>query len=428
MNVVIIGAGIAGLSASYRLRKEGIASKIYESRSTYGGLLDNITKDGFRFDRAIHLSFADQPEVRRIFDKTPYYIHNPESSNFDREYWLKHPVQNNLSPLPVEEKINLIKGFLERPEIDISTYEDWLIYQYGKPIAESYPLKYTKKYWTVDAKELGVKWIGNRMYRPNVDEILRGAMADETENVYYAKEMRYPKKGGYKAFLDPLMEDSDIQYDSEIAQINLQTKNAVLKTGKKITFDHLINTMPLPMLIDRIVNVPDNIKKIASRLWATQIDLISIAFNKPDIPKYLWFYIYDEDILDSRVYSPSLKSPDNCPIDKSSVQFEIYSSSKSPLKESIEQIKENCIYALKKMGIADESDIEFLKHDKIDYGNVVFYKGMEEDRSEVKEWLRDYDVNLAGRFGEWEYFWSHQAMESGFKAAEEIENLLKLNK
>jgi protoporphyrinogen oxidase len=86
------------------------------------------------------------------------------------------------------------------------------------------------------------------------------------------------------------------------------------------------------------------------------------------------------------------------------------------------ELKENCIYALKKMGLANEEDIEFLKHDKLKYGNVVFYNGMEQDRAIVTEWLLEKGIFSAGRFGEWDYFWSHQAMESGFRAAEKLIN------
>ena len=420
MNNLILGAGIAGLSAAYKLKQNGFDSQIIESKKSYGGLLDSIHYNGFRFDRAIHLSFADQPDVRAIFDQTPYIIHKPESKNFDREHWLRHPVQNNLEPLPVEEKIELIKGFIERPEVEVNNYKDWLIYQYGKPFAEKYPLKYTLKYWTVDASELGLDWIGSRMYRVSVDEVLRGAMTANTENVYYAKEMRYPKKGGYKAFLTPLIADAFIQYESEVTSINLDTKQLTLNGNQIIHFSSLINTMPLPLLIERIQNVPDNVKTAAEKLWATSLDLISVGFNKADIPKDLWFYIYDEDILASRVYSPSIKSPENCPEGKSSVQFEIYSSCKRTMNYSKDELKENCIYALKKMGLANEEDLEFMKHDTIDYGNVVFYNGMEKDRAIVTDWLLEQGIVSAGRFGEWDYFWSHQAMESGFRAAEKL--------
>ena len=139
-----------------------------------------------------------------------------------------------------------------------------------------------------------------------------------------------------------------------------------------------------------------------------------------DIIKELWFYIYDEDIWASRAYSPSVKSPANCPPQTSSLQFEIYSSHAKPQSNSVEALKENCIYGLEKMGLATRDEIALIEHDRIDFGNVVFYNGMEQDRAIVLDWLDDKPVFSAGRFGEWDYFWSHQSMESGFKAANAI--------
>jgi protoporphyrinogen oxidase len=53
--------------------------------------------------------------------------------------------------------------------------------------------------------------------------------------------------------------------------------------------------------------MPENIVQASKKLTSTSIDLVSIGFNKKVTDK-LWFYIYDEDIFASRVYSPSIKS------------------------------------------------------------------------------------------------------------------------
>ena len=60
------------------------------------------------------------------------------------------------------------------------------------------------------------------------------------------------------------------------------------------------------------------------RLHCTCGYQISVGLKTKNIPPYLWWYIYDEDILPARVYSPSLKSPDNVPEGCSSLQMEVY--------------------------------------------------------------------------------------------------------
>lgn len=64
----------------------------------------------------------------------------------------------------------------------------------------------------------------------------------------------------------------------------------------------------MPELVKIIKDCPPHILDAGNDLTATSGQLVSIGFNRPDIPKYLWAYIYDEDIFPARVYSPSLKS------------------------------------------------------------------------------------------------------------------------
>ena len=69
-DIIIIGAGLAGLGASYSLRKKGYSPIILEKDDTYGGLAGNFTiADGFRFDRFVHFSFAKDERVTSIFEK-----------------------------------------------------------------------------------------------------------------------------------------------------------------------------------------------------------------------------------------------------------------------------------------------------------------------------------------------------------------------
>ena len=48
--VVIIGAGIAGLAASIRLKVQGFKVTVYEANSYPGGKLTAFSENGYRFD------------------------------------------------------------------------------------------------------------------------------------------------------------------------------------------------------------------------------------------------------------------------------------------------------------------------------------------------------------------------------------------
>lgn len=414
-NNVVLGAGISGLAAAYQAREAGLPVTIFEARGTAGGLLDNFVVDGFRFDHAVHLSFATELEVREVFDRSAYHTHEPEALNWDTEQWLRHPVQNNMFPLPAEEKVSLIAGLAEAPTGPVTSYRDWLEQQYGRPIAERWPLVYTEKYWTVPAEALGTDWIGQRVRRADIREVLHGAMSPDTPHYFYAKEMRYPEKGGYRSFIEPMMEGADIRFGKRVTRIEPAAGRIVFADGEEAAFSRMVSTLPLPVLAELIPDMPDAVRVDARSLFATSVDLVSIGFNRANVPPSLWFYIYDRDILAARAYSPSWKAPSNAPEGCSSLQFEIYSS-RAGERHSPEALKANTVEALRRMGLATPEDIVVLDHRRIEYGNVVFDLGMEERRDRVLDWVRAQGIEVAGRFGEWAYLWSNQAMMSGIKA------------
>ena len=127
------------------------------------------------------------------------------------------------------------------------------------------------------------------------------------------------------------------------------------------------------------------------------------------------WYIYDDDILASRAYSPSVKSPENAPIGSSSLQFEIYNPGRTS-QYSPERLKENVSYALEKMNIATPDQIKFLHHKHLTWGNVVFKKGTSKSIKLVKDYFTTNQIATVGRFGEWEYLWSNQSFMSGYLA------------
>jgi len=414
-NIIVLGAGIAGISACYHAQQKGYDVTCYEAENEMGGLVANFSINGFRFDKAIHLSFTDDKYVRSFFDKITYISHKPDSYCLDKRVWLKHPIQNNLYSLPLSEKVTHIKSFIDRPSKEPVNYAEWLEHQYGESIANTYPKKYTEKYWGVNANKLSMSWIGNRMRRANIDEILQGALEERKDNHYYAKEMRYPKKGGYFEFVREIAEQCNIECNKLATQISLDDKLVTFSDGSSIQYSNLISSLPLPKLCSIIESCPAEVLEAANSLLWTSVDLISVGFNKEHVPPYLWFYIYDEENLAARAYSPSWKSSDNAPKGCSSLQFEVYNLSTSNRlcpDKLVENIKTNLL----EMNICTEKEIEFLHHKHLPFGNVVFDHNMEERRQVVLDYLDSVNIKTCGRFGEWDYFWSDQSFMSGKNA------------
>ncbi len=416
VELMVLGGGVAGISAAYHAGKLGREAVIYEARPRWGGLADNFTIDGFRFDHAVHFAFTDDPYLSKIFYRVDYLEHESNPYNYERGRWLKHPVQNNLYPLPVLEKVEAIRSFVERPHFEEpGNYREWLLGQYGGVIAERYPEVYTKKYWTVGAERLTTDWIGQRMYCPDLDEVLFGAMTDETPALYYFKKMRYPKKGGFRAFLEAAASGLDIRTEKKALLIDAAKKYVQFSDGEKCYYENLATSIPLPDLIPMIKDAPGEVREAAARLWATSVAIVSVGFKVPRAGDHLWFYIYDPEMLPARVYSPSIKSPDNVPAGCSSLQFEIYFSEQKPLPGTDGAMIEHVVDIIRKMNFASRDDISLTDFRILPYGNVVFDQGMLPRREKVHKYLASLDILPIGRFGEWDYLWSDQCFYSGKK-------------
>ena len=64
--VVIIGAGMGGLTAAVRLAQQGLSVRIIEARPDAGGLASAFEKDGFLFDAGPYI-LLDRPGLGWAF-------------------------------------------------------------------------------------------------------------------------------------------------------------------------------------------------------------------------------------------------------------------------------------------------------------------------------------------------------------------------
>lgn len=415
---LILGAGISGLGASYALKGRGKKSVILEKDNTYGGLCGNITIKGFRFDRFVHLSFSTIKEVNDIFSQVEggIYRHLPNPSNIYKGKWIKHPAQNNLYVLDDDEKKAILEDFKKRPDAStamVNNYEDWLRLQFGNYFAEHFPMVYTRKYWMKEASELRTEWAGKRIYQPSLDEVIAGSKAEDERITYYAKEMRYPKTGGYKHFLSLMADNADIRYNAMVKHINTRERLVETADGNVYSYERLISSLPLPELIPMLDIVPDEVMVSVSKLEATCGYHVSIALKTKDIPPYLWWYIYDEDNLASRVYSPSLKSPDNAPEGCSSLQMEVYCKENAYTEQ---ELLDRTVGKLVEYGIIKQEDILFTHIGFEKYANIIFTEPIYDSRKVVRDYLSSIGIETIGRFGEWDYLWSDQSLMSGIKS------------
>ncbi|MFF8590210.1 NAD(P)/FAD-dependent oxidoreductase [Streptomyces sp. NPDC015220] len=65
VDVVVVGAGVAGLSAAHRLTSAGVTTAVLEAAPYVGGRMSTEKVDGFRLDRIGQLLFTSYPQLGR---------------------------------------------------------------------------------------------------------------------------------------------------------------------------------------------------------------------------------------------------------------------------------------------------------------------------------------------------------------------------
>lgn len=417
-NILVIGSGVSGIATAISLKKRNIPFKIFEKNDYVGGLCSSFSINGFKFDTFVHFSFSEKEEFNNIILKnTPYLSHNPEAYNYYNGFFIAHPLQDNLKQLPFSIKMRCVFSLIFPEKIrKIQNYSDWLLANFGSFFSTEFAKKYTLKYWGVSADKIGIDWIGKRIHCPNKFQIIKGALFENKQNYYYAKKMRYPEQGEFLSFFKSFYNEISVE-KKEVVSINIKKKEVLFNDGEVEHYSYLFSSIPLSEMKNIIEDIPQDIKNACDKLKWTQGIIVSIGFKREIKTQGLWNYIYDSDILISRIYFPHLKSRNNVPEGCSSLQAEIYFSNDTPLRD-LDEIKKDVIKNLIKMKMFSVDDILFSDVRYFKYANIIFTKETYENRDSIIFFLRKNNIIPIGRFGKWEYFWSDQAFLDGKKEGE----------
>jgi len=428
-DIVIIGSGMAGCGASNRFHQEGLEYVMYDRGELPGGHTKTFQFDGgWTFDDGPHVSYTKDPRLQQMFADNiggDFNTVDTYVNNYWQGHWIKHPAQINLHGLPTDLVVRCIEDFVGaagEPEPKIDNYEDWLRLAFGNTFAETFPITYARKVHTTEARNLTTDWLGPRLYRPSLGEVLRGALTPSTHDVHYISEFRYPNSGGFVSFIRPFHERAKPQMNHKVETINAKERTITFESGKRVRYDHLVSSMPLPELVPRIEGTPKDVLDAVDRLAASTIVMVNIGVNRPDISDATWTYFYDEDFSITRLSHPHRMSPSTVPPGCGSIQAEVYFSKKyKPLTVPPHSLIEPVLADLHRCGMLREDDeVRFASAHVSDYAYVIWDHDRGPALDIVHGYLDELRIRYCGRFGNWDYAWTDEAFLSGEAAAEEV--------
>ncbi len=429
-SILILGSGMSALGAAHRFHGAGVQTRAFDKNDYPGGHTATFVHDtGYIFDDGPHISFSKDPTFQDLIAGNvngAYETLNAYVNNYYHGDWVKHPAQANLHNLPTELKTRCILDFIEASKTEVvekpANYLEWLISVFGETFATHFPAVYGKKYHTVDADKMSTVWMGPRLYRPSMEEVIRGALLEETPDVHYISNFRYPTEGGFISYLKPFMEKTDLNLSHEVVAIDPETKTVSFANGVSEQYDELVSSIPLPDLVPMVKGAPDRVLEAAAALVATTCITVNVGLARDDFTPATWTYIYDEDIVFTRLSFPHKMSTTTCPPGCGSVQAECYYSSKyRPFTSNPDDLIEPVIRDLKKIGLLrEDEEIRHTDARLITHANIIFDLDREWALPIVHDWLDSQGITYVGRFGEWGYQWTDEAFKSGERGARKV--------
>jgi protoporphyrinogen oxidase len=336
-DIVIIGAGPAGLTAAYMLHKHGVSSTILEADDIVGGISRTVMRDGWRFDIGGHRFFTKVKPVEDFWFEIlgpDEFLHRPRMSRiYYRGKLYDYPIKpgnalRNLGPIEA-----VLCGFsylwaMVRPPKDQSTLEGYIVANYGRRLYNHFFKTYNEKVWGVSASEIAADWGAQRIKGMSlwaaVWEPIRAKLfggRDKGKQVTSLIEVfNYPKYGPgqmWERCTELVTEQgSTVEFDARVTRIEHGGGRAtsVTTTTNGVATRHactdVISSMPISQLLEAMdPPVPDEVLKAATSLryrdFMTVALVVPEKFGFPDT----WIYIHDPDVEVGRIQNFSSWSP-----------------------------------------------------------------------------------------------------------------------
>lgn len=426
--VLIIGAGLAGLSAGYHLSKRD--SVIVEAERQIGGLCKSFNVDGFTFDCTGHLIHFRTETGRQLIQKMlgdKIEQHQRKAAIFLQDRFTDYPFQANTYGLPPEVIKECLLGFIEtlthKNNKPIDNFHDWIYDTFGGGIARNFMIPYNRKLWQHDLHDIALEWVTWSIPKPNLEDVINGALGLKNKEFGYNPVFYYPAEGGISLLPKSIPVSGEILLNNPVRKVDLRRKTAHLADGRRIRYRYLLSTMPLHALLSILEDAPGFVSSAREKLQFISVLNLNLGIERENVLPYHWVYFPEEDKPFYRVGSPSNFSRTVAPSGTSLLFMEV--SLRARETHNIEEITQHAIAALRRTKILRESDKFVMIHPiLLPCAYVIYNHARLETVSRLQEFLNSKDVYSFGRYGSWIYSSMEDAILEGKQAAERIQALV----
>lgn len=447
--VAVLGGGVAGLSAAWKLAEEGIGVDLYEAAPVLGGMASSWERNGYIWDFGPHRFHTKNAAIIGLvrdligddlltrYRKTRVYF-------LDRFFDYPLNAGNLLTNLPKSLAVMSMFDFVTmkirqsfRPAVDDS-FESWVINRFGKRLYDIYFGPYTAKVWGRDPSKLSASWAAQRVAVVDFwDLLLRTLKLRRGDNGFdhteYKDEFWYPRHG--------------IGQIAEAMATRARGHGASLLTGARIAAiehdgtavtgiryrvgedefvqpcDAAVSTLPLPLFVQLLDPAPPaDVLETARSLQYRAMIFVFLEIDKPRVTDDHWTYFPDQGTIFNRISEMRNFSPDAVPSGKTSLTLEITCDIGDELwMMPEEELYRRSIEGLVASGLIEERQVLGHFFRRLSHAYPTYDREFEAKIGRLAYQLADFSnlVN-AGRQALFRYVNTDHVMEMGFCAAQEL--------
>ena len=432
--IVILGAGPTGLGAAYRLRELGYDNfRIYEREEQVGGLAGSHSKSGFTWDFGVHVLFSKSTYFNRVMDTVlagEWIMQRRNAQVWMRGQFVPYPLQYNIHRLPKELRRDCLLG-LARAAIcrghTPANFLAWIEHSFGDGIARHFMIPYNEKLWGVPLDSLDLKWIAERVPKPDLERVLANFLDGRDDDDWGPNShFRYPRIGGigtvWRRVADAVG-PTRIALRRAVVRIDPAQRCVYFEDGASEHYDVLISTLP----VDRLVKIAamNALQAAASSLKASTVHVIGVGIEgatPTPLKDCRWIYFPNPSLPFYRASVLSNFSPANAPVGHWSLLAEVSDRDSCPVDHV--RLIEDVIAAMRGEGIIPRSSRVVSRwHHVVAPGYPIPTRDRDRALSALLPTLETEGIFSRGRFGVWKYEISNQD-HSFLQGAELAERLI----
>jgi len=427
VSTVVLGGGLAGLTAGRILEGEDRAVTVLEAQEEPGGCCRSFEEAGFTFDLTGHLLHIGRDTTRRFLEKLGIWeeleVHERRAAVVIGGRATPYPVQINTWGLADDVRRDCLLGFVRawcrQPEdAEPADFRQWVLQRFGEGLGQHFFFPYNSKLYRARPEELSLDWVGRYVPKPKLEEVIDGALGLHRDRVGYNAVFRYPRRGGISMLPEAIASGlRGLRTGRRVRVVDTAERFVETAEGERLGWDHLISTIPLPALLDMLRPAPSEALVAARRAlrWVRVLN-VALGVEGPAPTGEHWLYFPEPGLPFYRVGFPS-NHGDLAPPGCHTVSIELsldpgasYPAAMAPEAEGL----------LESAGYLDRSRIRVRRLAVLDPAYAVFDHSRSGALEVIHRELSERRILLAGRWARWVYSAMEDAILDGQAAARRI--------